>query len=68
MSIYRYEKVTQLYMFNIYQMYIPSKRERYGIKLHADCESDTGYLLRFIIYIRVSTFTKNQQKNFGTIR
>ena len=38
-----------------FKIYIPSKRERYGIKLYMVCESDTGYLLRFVIYTKGST-------------
>ena len=33
-----------------FKIYILSKRERYDIKLYMVCESDTGYLLRFIVY------------------
>ena len=50
MSIYRYGKIAQLSTF-----YIPSKREKHGIQLRMVCENDTGYLLRFIIYIGAST-------------
>ena len=35
--------------------YIPSKRERYGVKLFMCCESCTGYLWRFIIYTGADT-------------
>ena len=38
-----------------FKIYIPSKRERYGIKLYMVCESDTGYLPRFIVYTGAST-------------
>ena len=31
-------------------IYIPSKRERYGVKIYMLCESSTGYLVSFIIY------------------
>lgn len=33
-----------------FRVYIPSKRERYGIKIFMNCESSSGYLLRFIVY------------------
>ena len=33
-----------------FRVYIPSKRERYGIKIFMLCESKTGYLSNFIIY------------------
>ena len=33
-----------------FTVYIPNKRERYGIKLYEICESDSGYLLGYIIY------------------
>jgi len=33
-----------------FRMYIPSKRERYRIKIYMICESDTGYLSNFIVY------------------
>ena len=38
-----------------FKTYIPSKQERYCIKLYMVCESDTGYLLRFIVYTGGST-------------
>ena len=38
-----------------FKTYIPSKQERYRIKLYMVCESDTGYLLRFIVYTGGST-------------
>ena len=38
-----------------FRMYIPSKRERYGIKIYMLCESDTGYLVDFIIYTGADT-------------
>ena len=44
MSICHYGKVIIL-----------SKRERYGIKLYMVCESNTGYLLQFIVYSGAST-------------
>ena len=31
-------------------IYIPTKRERYGVKLFMLCESNTGYLSNLIIY------------------
>ena len=37
-----------------FKIYIPSKQERYAIKLYTVCESDTGYLLRFIVYTGTS--------------
>ena len=33
-----------------FRVYIPNKRERYGIKMYMLCESRTGYLLGIIIY------------------
>ena len=36
-------------------MYIPSKRERYGVKHFMLCESETDYLSSFIIYTGSST-------------
>ena len=36
-------------------IYIPSNRERYGVKLFMLCESETGYLSPFIIYTGSST-------------
>ena len=38
-----------------FKVYIPSKRERYGIKLFMLCESSTGYLTSFIIYTGATT-------------
>ena len=37
------------------KIFVPSKRERYGIKLYMVCERDTSYLLRFITYTGAST-------------
>ena len=33
-----------------FKVYIPSKRERYGVKIYMLCESATGYLSNFIVY------------------
>ena len=38
-----------------FKIYIPSKRERYGIKIYMNCESATRYLLGFIIYTGADT-------------
>ena len=38
-----------------FKMYIPSKRERYGIKIYMLCESETGYLHDFIVYTGADT-------------
>lgn len=38
-----------------FRIYIPSKRELYGVKLFMLCESETGYLNSFIIYAGSST-------------
>ena len=38
-----------------FRIYIPSKRELYGVKLFMLCESETGYLTSFIIYTGSST-------------
>ena len=38
-----------------FTIYIPSKRERYGVKIFVNCESSSGYLLGFIIYTGAST-------------
>ena len=38
-----------------FRIYIPTKRERYGVKLFMLCESNTGYLSNFIIYTGAST-------------
>ncbi|MEM7299394.1 MAG: hypothetical protein AAF391_14145, partial [Bacteroidota bacterium] len=38
-----------------FRVYIPSKRERYGIKLFMLCESSSGYLSKFIIYSGAAT-------------
>ena len=37
------------------RIYIPTKRERYGVKIFMLCESKTGYLLNFIIYTGATT-------------
>lgn len=41
-------------------IYIPTKRERYGIKIFMPCESKTAYLLNFIIYASATTQYPNQ--------
>jgi len=33
-----------------FKIYIPNKRERYGVKIYMLCESSTGYLPNFIVY------------------
>ena len=33
-----------------FKVYIPNKRERYGVKVYMICESETGYLCNFIVY------------------
>lgn len=38
-----------------FRMYIPSKRERYGVKIYMICESDSGYLSNFIVYTGADT-------------
>ena len=38
-----------------FKIYVPSKRERYGVKLYMLNESDSGYLRKFIIYTAAST-------------
>ena len=38
-----------------FRVYIPNKRERYGIKIYMCCESDTGYLYSFIVYTGADT-------------
>jgi len=52
-----------------FRIYIPTKRERYGIKLSMLCESETGYLRNFIVYTGASTLypppvTINLTQNF----
>ena len=38
-----------------FKIYIPSKRERYGVKIYMLCESATGYLRDFIVYTGADT-------------
>ena len=38
-----------------FRVYIPNKRERYGVKIYMLCESDSGYLMSFIIYCGADT-------------
>lgn len=38
-----------------FKMYIPSKRERYGIKIYMLCESSIGYPSNFIVYCGADT-------------
>ena len=48
-----------------FKIYIPSKRERYGIKLCMVSESDTGYLRIFIIYTGTSTVYQEPTKELS---
>lgn len=48
-----------------FKIYIPSKRERYGIKLCMVSESDTGYLRRFIIYTGTSIVYQEPTKELS---
>ena len=38
-----------------FRIYIPTKREQYGVKIFMLCKSKTGYLLNFIIYTGATT-------------
>ena len=38
-----------------FRIYIPTKRERYSVKILMLCESKMGYLLNFIIYTGATT-------------
>ena len=38
-----------------FRIYIPTKGQRYGVKIFMLCESKTGYLLHFIIYTSATT-------------
>ena len=38
-----------------FNVYIPSKREHYGIRIYMLCESQTGYLSDFIVYTGADT-------------
>ena len=50
-----------LYKGRLYfRQYIPKKRSRYGIKIYACCESQSGYLWNFVLH----TSSENH-KNFG---
>ena len=48
-----------------FKIYIPIKRERYGIKLCMVSESDTGYLRIFIIYTGTSTVYQEPTEEFS---
>ena len=39
-----------------FKQYIPSKRDRYGVKTYMLCESSSAYLWKFIIYTGADTF------------
>ena len=41
----------------IFKQYLPLKRSRFGIKLYKLCESKTGYIYRFFVYVGKSTPT-----------
>ena len=47
-----------------FRIYIPSKREEYGIKIFMLCESDTRYLLNFIVYVGADTAYQNAWLTF----
>ena len=38
-----------------FRVYIPNKCERYGVKIYMCCESETGYLYKFIVYSGADT-------------
>ena len=46
-----------------FRIYIPSKRERYGVKIFTLCESNTGYLLNYIVYGSATTAYPNAPAN-----
>ena len=50
-----------------FKIYIPSKRERYRIKLYMLCESDSRYLSKFITYTGSTTNTKHATKHYSKI-
>jgi hypothetical protein len=48
----------------VFKQYIPSKRHRFGVKLFEICDSETGYILGFIVYTGASTAIERTEK-FG---
>ena len=50
-----------------FRIYIPRKRERYGIKIFMLCESDTGYLLNFFVYGGANIAYSNAQLIFRNL-
>ena len=46
-----------------FRVYIPSKRERCGIKIYMLCDSETGYLLNHIVYTGADTVYLTPQIN-----
>ena len=51
-----------------FKQYIPSKRDRYGVKIYMCCESNTGYLWRFIIYTGADTIYKEPNINVQLLK
>ena len=46
-----------------FRIYITSNRERYGVKIFMLCESNTVYLLNYIVYVGASTAYRNAPAN-----
>lgn len=46
--------------FILVNQYIPSKRNRFGIKSYMICDCKTGYVQDLIVYVGISTITKSE--------
>lgn len=49
-----------------FKQYIPSKRNRFGIKLYESVDCDSGYILGLIIYVGSKTELDEDDKGLGT--
>lgn len=48
-----------------FKQFIPSKRNRFGIKLFEACDCETGYILNFIVYTGAKTDLMDEGNKFG---
>ncbi|KAG8238845.1 hypothetical protein J437_LFUL018294, partial [Ladona fulva] len=48
-----------------FKQYIPSKRNKFGIKIFVICDCETGYILDFIVYTGLKSDILDQNCEFG---
>lgn len=51
-----------------FRMYIPSKPEKYGVKIFWIVDNDSGYIMNGLVYIGQSTFTDKPFEEIESIR